>query len=156
MWIYKGRPVESISDFGYADGTLFGFVYLVTNLATGKLYIGRKNFYSVTKRMLAIKERTADRRRKVYKHVRKQSKWLDYWGSCALLKEDIETLGQGMFRREILEVSCTGKLMGYLELKYMFAFDVLGRDTYNGNVAGRYYARDLENLCEPLATTKNR
>ena len=39
-WLYKGNKIENIEDFG--DKTPFGFVYLIGNTITGKMYIGKK------------------------------------------------------------------------------------------------------------------
>ena len=37
-WIYNNQPLEEIPD-GYTS-----FVYLITNLRTGKMYVGKKLF----------------------------------------------------------------------------------------------------------------
>tara|TARA_B100001109_G_scaffold22605_1_gene16293 strand:- start:1541 stop:1849 length:309 start_codon:yes stop_codon:yes gene_type:complete len=43
-WLYEGKPFTSddIGDF-------FGFVYRITNIQSGKQYIGRKYFYQKRK-----------------------------------------------------------------------------------------------------------
>ena len=35
-WLYESAEIEN-------DGTYYGFVYLITNLITGRKYIGKKN-----------------------------------------------------------------------------------------------------------------
>ena len=39
-WLYKGKEVNNIEDFG--EQIPFGFVYLIGNTITGKMYIGKK------------------------------------------------------------------------------------------------------------------
>ena len=49
------------------------------------------------------------------------------------------------FKREILEVCCTKKYLNYCELSHQVKNDVLKGNTYNGNILGRYFARDMQN-----------
>lgn len=44
MWIYNGKEVTE----DVMEGNL-GFVYLITNLQTGKKYVGKKSEFSVYK-----------------------------------------------------------------------------------------------------------
>ena len=83
-WTYQG------STFTSADiDNFFGFVYIITNLQTGKKYIGRKYF---TQRR---KPRGGKRR------VTSESDWKKYYGSSDELKADVKRLGKSEFKREI-------------------------------------------------------
>ena len=143
MWLYYGKPVQSIEDLpDYIQ--LFGFCYKITNLKTSAIYIGKKNFFSSRKKKLSKKELSTDKRKKTYKIVTAESDWRTYWGSNKQLQEDVQQLGEHSFSREILELAKTKKFLTYLELKYQFIFNVLGQTSYNGNILGRFYSRDLE------------
>ena len=39
-WLYKGKEIDNIEDFG--EQTPFGFVYMIGNTTTGKIYIDKK------------------------------------------------------------------------------------------------------------------
>ena len=43
-WLYKGLPYNPPEDFTTDD--LYGFVYLITNRANAKKYVGKKFFWS--------------------------------------------------------------------------------------------------------------
>ena len=43
-WLYEGKPYTLPDDFTTDD--YYGFVYLITNRATAKKYIGKKFFWS--------------------------------------------------------------------------------------------------------------
>ena len=62
----------------------FGFVYLITNLHSGKGYIGCKQYKLYTK----LKERESD--------------WKTYTGSSKWLNEDIKKIGKEHFKFEII------------------------------------------------------
>ena len=84
-WTYKGSTFTSddINDF-------FGFVYRITNLQSGKQYIGRKYFWQKRK------PRGGKRR------VTSESDWKRYYGSSKELNTDRKLLGNSTFKREIL------------------------------------------------------
>jgi hypothetical protein len=143
MWFYQHSAVRCLQDLPDHEN-LFGFCYKITNVRTGSIYIGKKQFYTIRKKKLGKKERTADKRRKQYKVEVKESNWMDYWGSNKELQQDIEQWGTADFKREILALARTQKYLSYLEIKYQFAFDVLQQNTYNKNILGRFYSRDIE------------
>ena len=82
-WHYKGTAFTSndIGDF-------FGYVYRITNIKSGKQYIGRKYFYQKRK------PKGGKRR------VTSESDWKRYYGSSDELKRDIKEIGKDFFRRE--------------------------------------------------------
>ena len=134
-WLYKGTAFTSddIND-------QFGFVYRITNIQTGKQYIGRK--YFIQKR----KPKGGKRR------VTSESDWKKYYGSSPELKADISTYGKENFSREILSLHSTLGRTNYEETRQLFLHNVLTEkltdDTpayYNSNILGRYYRKDYFN-----------
>jgi len=140
----KTRFVSCIEDFDSHEN-LVGFVYKITNLKTGKFYIGKKSFFHTRKTAISKREKAQTGTKKRFKRVSKESNWLTYYGSCKELKDDIGQMGADLFKREILEVCCTKKYLGYCEVKHQIINDVLGKESYNGNILGRYYPKDIEN-----------
>ena len=131
-WLYKGTTFTS-DDIG----DQFGFVYRITNLQSGKQYIGRK--YFVQKR----KPRGGGRRRT------SESNWKQYWGSSKELNADRKRLGSDTFSREIISTHATAGRVNYEETRQLFLNDVLTESLdngepafYNSNVLGRYYKKD--------------
>ena len=131
-WTYQGTTFTSddINDF-------FGYVYRITNLRTGKKYIGRKYFWQ------RRKPRGGKRR------VTSESDWKRYYGSSDELKADRKLLGNTAFKREILSLHTTLGKTNYAETKELFLNGVLTESLedgspayYNSNILGRYYKKD--------------
>ena len=136
-WLYKGTnfTTDDIDDF-------FGFVYRITNLQNGKVYIGRKYFYQKRK------PKGGKRR------VTSESDWKRYYGSSAELKSDVKQFGKEIFRREIISLHKTIGRVNYEETRQLFLNNVLTEaDTdgtpkyYNSNILGRYMRKDYFNGC---------
>ena len=129
-WLYEGKPFTSndIGDF-------FGFVYRITNLQTGKQYIGRKYFYQFRK------PRGKSRK------VKSESDWQKYYGSSDELNTDRKSLGNECFKREILSLHKTKGWVNYTETKQLFLNNVLSEkeNYYNSNILGRYMKKDYYN-----------
>ena len=131
-WLYNGLPFTS-DDIG----DYYGFVYRITNLCTGKQYIGRK--YFVQKR----KPKGGKRR------VTSESDWKRYFGSSEELKQDIRDLGRDNFRREIISLHKTLGKVNYEETRQLFLNNVLMESLadgtplyYNSNILGRNMKKD--------------
>ena len=131
-WHFEGTPFlsENIDDN-------FGFVYLITNIQSGKRYIGRKYFWQF--------RTPRGKKRK----VKSESDWKKYYGSCPELKEDIERLGRQNFSRTILSLHKTPGKTNYEETRQLFTNNVLTEslDTgvpryYNSNILSRYFRKD--------------
>ena len=131
-WTYQGSTFTSddIGDF-------FGFVYCITNLKSGKRYIGRKYFTQCRKHRGSRRKRTSE------------SNWKAYYGSSKELNEDRKLLGNSTFRREIISLHTTGGKVNYEETRQLFLNNVLTEALdngepafYNSNVLGRYYRKD--------------
>ena len=135
-WHYKGTAFTSddIGDF-------FGYVYCITNIITGRKYIGRK--YFVQKR----KPKGGKRR------VTSESDWKRYYGSSDELKQDVKEYGRDNFRREIISLHTTLGKVNYEETRQLFLNDVLTESLddgtpkyYNNNILGRYMKKDYGNF----------
>ena len=134
-WLYKGTAFTSDDINGQ-----FGFVYRITNIQTGKQYIGRKYFVQ--------KRKPKGGKRK----VTSESDWKKYYGSCPELKEDIKKFGKNIFKREILSLHTSVGRTNFEETRQLFLHNVLTEkltdDTpayYNSNILGRYYRKDYFN-----------
>jgi hypothetical protein len=143
MWKYYQQPITALDQLPNCDN-LTGFVYKITNNLTGAIYIGKKSFFGTRKKPLAKALISADKRKKTYSRVTKESDWMKYWSSSKELQADVKEFGQENFSREILQLSCSKKYLSYLELKYMFEYDVLVKLSYNGNISGTFYRKDIE------------
>ena len=91
MWLFNNKEFD-IQDRGDA----IAFVYIISNLISGRQYIGKKLFYS-------HKYKQVNKKRK---KVQIESDWQDYWSSSEELKKDIATLGKENFKREIIHLCC--------------------------------------------------
>lgn len=144
-WHYAYTPVQAIEELPDYD-KLFGFCYKITNLKTGAFYIGKKQFHNRRRKKLTLKEKKTSR--KHYKQVVKESDWKDYWGSNEDLQKDVAELGPAYFKREILALAHSPKYLSYLEAKYQFYYDVLAVPTYNKNILGKFFPRDISKLAD--------
>lgn len=104
----------------------FGFIYEITNLDTGRIYIGKKQMK--TKRKLAPLKGYKRRRSKIV-----DTDWRSYTGSCNELNEDINRLGKDKFQFKILKLCNSKWELAYEESKLQFERDVLlSENYYNG------------------------
>ena len=114
-----------------------GFVYIITELTTGKKYIGKKFFWKP--KTLPV---TKTRKRKV--KTRAISDWKKYFGSSQEVKTLVEEKGAENFRREILKLCRTKGECSYYEAKLQFEYDVLLReDFYNAFIGCKIHAKHL-------------
>ena len=109
MWLYEDKEFTEVPD------NIIGFVYRITNLQTGRQYIGKKLFTFARKKSVKGKR----------KRVRVESDWREYYGSNKELAHDIATHGPGHFQREILHLCTTKGWCSYLEAKLQFQYGVL-------------------------------
>jgi len=139
----SGKVYNEISDF--PEGT-FGFVYKVKNTSNGKIYIGKKVLYFNRKKKLTKKELaeiTSPGRKPTTKVVQLESDWMDYWGSSKDLIADFKKqTGEG-FERKILKECLTKKELTYWEIAHQLKEDVLLVESYNDNVLGKFYRKDV-------------
>ena len=114
-WQYNNTDFteEQIQDF-------YGFVYLITNISSGKKYIGKKFFYSTKTKQVKGKK----------KKIKVPSDWQTYYGSSDTLKQDVLSLGHENFSREILHLCRSKGECGYLEAKEQFVRGVMESEDY--------------------------
>ena len=137
-WYYKGYLMTSEA---IPEGSV-GYCYYIVHLPTKKGYIGRKLLTSTTRKRIGVREKAATRTRKTFKVTVKESNWLQYNSSCKPLQLAMKE-NPDEFRKNILEFAHSKKHLHYLELKYMFHFNILEIDSWNDNIGGTIYRRDL-------------
>lgn len=133
-WHYNNLPVEEIPENAKS------FVYKITNIQTGRCYIGFKLFYFT--KLKTVK----GKRKRVYE----ESDWRTYWSSSEEVKSDVLKHGLSNFKREILHF-CPNKAVGkYLELKIQMDYRVLEKPDsfYNSIVNARINRNHIKSLIE--------
>jgi hypothetical protein len=108
-WLYNDKPFDEPSEEHY------GFVYLITNLDTGRMYVGKKLFWFK-------KIKTLKGKRKRYLAP---SDWKKYYGSSVSVQADIKELGEEKFKREILHLCKSKGECSYYEAHEQMARAVL-------------------------------
>ena len=146
-WLYKGEEMTSIEDF---PPSTFGFTYRVTHIPSGKMYIGKKVLKFTRKAKLGKKDLAmyegVKGRKPSYKQVIKESDWKTYWGSNKVLLNLLENEPIENFKREILTLAPTKKLLTYEETKSLFLYSVLENphEYFNDNILGKFFTKDFE------------
>ena len=133
QWIYKNEPVEQLPE------DCVGFVYIITNTISGRMYVGKKLARFKTTR---YKMHTQKNGKKVRKKIRGAvaSDWQEYYGSSDQLNRDVELLGRDRFRREILYYCRSKAECNYIEAREQFTRKVLESDQYyNGHIRVRVH-----------------
>ncbi len=125
FWLYKEKALEEVPP------KAIGFVYLITHLPSGKMYIGRKLFWSSKTKQVKGKK----------KKIKVESDWRDYWSSSESIKLMVENEGACAFRREILHIVFNKGSLNYLEAREQFDRRVLENpDLYfNGQIQCRVH-----------------
>ena len=106
-----------------------GFIYEITELRTGKKYIGKKNFWRPK-----ILPKNSKRSRRVKTKV--ESDWRSYYGSNVALQRLVEEHGPEEYERVILRLCKSKGEMSYYEAKLQFDNDVLLSDKYYNEFIG--------------------
>ncbi len=119
-----------------------GFIYQITNKATGKKYIGRKNLMSTRRKQVNCKTKAG----KKTQIVKKESNWMSYTGSCTQLNNDIVLLGKDQFTFIILSFHTSKSALNYAEVEQIIKQDALIKYFKDGSPA--FY----NGLCPPVRT----
>jgi len=133
QWIYKNETVEQLPE------DCVGFVYIITNTISGRMYVGKKLARFKTTR---YKMHTQKNGKKVRKKIRGAvaSDWQEYYGSSDQLNRDVESLGRDRFQREILYYCRSKAECNYIEAREQFSRKVLESDQYyNGHIRVRVH-----------------
>lgn len=156
-WVYENH-------FAVSDGNVpewaTSFVYVIRHEipvdggrdgSIIKLYVGKKQLTTNRRKRIGVREKVATKTRKTFKTEVKISDWQNYWGSSASLKEARKS-GIGTWDRIILYWCHSKKHATYIELRTQMEFRVLERESYNDNINGSLYRRDL---IRPVKSTAN-
>lgn len=138
MWLYENEIVESLPD------DCVGFVYLITNKANSRMYIGKKlaKFSKTSIKTVTLKNGTK-KKKKIKSKI--DSDWMEYYGSSIELTKDIELLGKENFTREILFFCKSKAECSYVEAREQFTRRVLESDDfYNGQISVRVHGSHIK------------
>jgi hypothetical protein len=139
MWTFNNIIVEELPE------DCVGFVYLITNKATGRKYIGKKlaKFAKTTYKTVTQKN-GVKKKKKIRSKI--DSDWMDYYGSSIELNKDVESLGKDNFTREILFYCKSKAECSYVEAREQFGRKVLESDDYyNGQISVRVHGSHIKN-----------
>jgi hypothetical protein len=138
-WYYNGQEITDLPE------DTVGFVYLITNVTTGKMYVGKKlaKFAKTTYKVVKLKNGTK-KRKKIRSKI--NSDWQQYYGSSPNLTEDINKIGTDNFKREILYYCKSKSECSYIEAREQFSRRVLESDDYyNGHIQVRVHGSHIKN-----------
>ncbi|NBO99381.1 MAG: hypothetical protein EBU90_04535 [Proteobacteria bacterium] len=138
MWLYQGETINELPE------TCVGFVYIITNTVTGKMYIGKKlsKFSKTTYKTVKLKNGTKKKKRIKSKI---SSDWQTYYGSNDHLNQDVLNLGTDKFVREILYFCNSKAECSYIEAREQFTRKVLESDEYyNGQISVRVHGSHIK------------
>lgn len=136
-WQYQNQPVDQLPE------DCVGFVYLITNTTTGRMYIGKKlaKFSKTTQKTVKLKN-GSKKKKKIRTKV--DSDWRDYYGSSPELTKDVEQIGTDKFTREILYYCKSKAECSYIEAREQFTRKVLeSKDYYNGHIQVRVHGSHI-------------
>mgnify|MGYP003344911819 CR=1 FL=1 len=137
-WLYESKQVDILPE------DCVGFVYLITNKLTGRMYIGKKlaKFSKTTYKVVKLKNGNK-KKKKIRSKI--DSDWQLYYGSSPELTKDIEKLGIENFSREILYYCKSKSECSYIEAREQFARRVLESDDYyNGHIQVRVHGSHIK------------
>ena len=136
-WVYKG---EVFDDRKIPEGAL-GFIYEMEAIIDGKAvrYVGKKNFYSTTKKKFGVKAlaNMEDKRAKKYT-IQVKTNYQNYYSSNKVL-QDAHKAGI-IIKRFMVRICFSKTELTYHETKFQFVREVLEKEEYlNQNILGRFY-----------------
>ena len=139
MWLFESNEITELPE------DCVGFVYLITNKLTGRMYIGKKlaKFSKTTYKVVKLKNGNK-KKKKIRSKI--DSDWQLYYGSSPELSKDVELLGPENFTREILYYCKSKSECSYIEAREQFARRVLESDDYyNGHIQVRVHGSHIKN-----------
>ena len=139
MWTYNNSIVEELPD------DCVGFVYLITNKASSRMYVGKKlSKFSKTTYKMVKQKNGIKKRKKIRSKI--DSDWMEYYGSSIELNKDVESLGKDNFLREILFFCKSKAECSYIEAREQYSRKVLESDDYyNGQISCRIHKSHIKN-----------
>lgn len=136
-WYYENQLIEELPE------DCVGFVYLITNTISGRMYIGKKlaKFAKTTYKTVKLKNGNK-KKKKIRSKI--DSDWRDYYGSNLELSKDVDTLGRENFKREIMFYCKSKSECSYIEAREQFTHKVLeSKDYYNGQISVRVHGSHI-------------
>jgi len=136
-WYYNNIEIAELPE------DCVGFVYIITNTISGRMYIGKKlaKFSKTTYKVVKLKNGTK-KKKKIRGKI--DSDWRTYYGSSPELSKDVAQLGQENFRREILFYCKSKAECSYIEAREQFSRRVLeSNDYYNGHIQVRVHGSHI-------------
>lgn len=128
-WTFNGEVFTEEMVGNYA-----GFVYAITFIPTGQVYIGKK-FFKQKRKLKGAKRRTTS-----------ASDWVHYWSSSDIVKTMIKEHGKECFKREIISLHELLRDVNYCEVRTQWHMNVLEEIDENGvrkflneNIQGKYF-----------------
>lgn len=137
-WYYENNETTELPD------DCVGFVYLITNMLDGRMYIGKKlsKFSKTTYKTVKLKNGNK-KKKKIRTKI--NSDWQEYYGSSVELTADIAKLGKENFKREILYYCKSKAECSYIEAREQFTRKVLeSNEYYNGQISVRVHGSHIK------------
>lgn len=132
-WFYEDKPIEKIEDIPVEKA--IGFIYIITQLSTGKRYLGKKLLTKSSRKTINGKT----------KKIRTESDWKTYWSSSPELKQLVREIGTQDFKREIIAfVFSKSELMYAEEFALYYTNALLDEAYFNGNIRSRIQRKWFE------------
>lgn len=113
MWLWQDKEFTENDVDKY-----IGFVYEITEIDTGKKYVGQKVFWNKTVKK-PLKGKVNKRRGK------KPSDWQEYYGSNEELKNLVAERGKDFYTRKILRLCTYKSELNYYEAREIFIRDAV-------------------------------
>lgn len=134
-WMYKGEYLTEDQEKDFPQN-YEAFVYIMTYIPDGRMYIGKKNFWGMRK-----ENKEAKRRKKT------ESNWKSYFSSSNDIKHLVTKETKKDWKREIIYLCKEQKYANYLEVKLQFEYGVLeSNQWFNSNINGLWYSHWLDGI----------
>ena len=136
-WYYQDTIIEELPE------DCVGFVYLITNVTSGRKYIGKKlaKFSKTSYKIVKLKN-GAKKKKKIRSKI--DSDWREYYGSNLELNADVLKLGKENFKRQVLYYCKSKSECSYIEAREQFTHKVLeSKDYYNGQISVRVHGSHI-------------
>jgi len=115
----------------------FGFIYIITELDTGRKYIGKKQFFNTNRKVVKGKKNK--------KKVISESNWRIYTGSSKNLNFEISIKGNSNYIFEILSLHNSKGSLHYAEVEYQITHNVL-RELLDDGITKKYFNRAVSGV----------
>ena len=136
-WYYQDTIIEELPE------DCVGFVYLITNVTSGRKYIGKKLAKFSKTSYKVVKLKNGDKKKKKIRS-KIDSDWREYYGSNLELNADVLKLGKENFKRQVLYYCKSKSECSYIEAREQFTHKVLeSKDYYNGQISVRVHGSHI-------------